>query len=346
MKKYLKNKLSRKQEPEQAPSRITNETVAEHRERILAGGRKFKYPVQYSKHKLVINSVLIGVATLVLIVAIGWWQLYLAENTSKFMYRVTQLIPVPVATVDGQWVRYSDYLKKFRSSIHFLQQQNSINVNTDDGRRQVEFYKRRELDSVIKDSYVEKLARSANIRVSDQEIDAFINAELDAKKVSLEAYERTVLNNFYDWSLREYKDIVKSELLKRKVSFAIDTAARDKANRLKQQLDNGANFADIAEAESDDTATKQNGGEVGTVPISNQDASGVIKAAQALRPGQLSSVIEGADGYYIIRLTDKNATTVEYSQIKISLTELDKRFEEVKSQKKINEFIKVDQLQN
>lgn len=344
MKKYLKNKLSRKQEPEQAPSRITNETVAEHRERILAGGRKFKYPVQYSKHKLVINSVLIGVATLVLILLVGWWQLYLAENTSKFMYRVTQLIPVPVATVDGQWVRYSDYLKKFRSSIHFLQQQNSINVNTEDGRRQVEFYKRRELDSVVKDGYVEKLAKSANIKVSDQEIDAFINAELDAKKVSLEAYERTVLNNFYDWSLNEYKDIVKSELLKRKVSFAIDTAARDKANRIKQQLDTGADFATVAAAESDDTATKQNGGVVGTVPITNQDASGVIKAAQALQPGQLSSVIEGADGYYIIKLTAKDATTVQYSQVKVSLTELDKRFEEIKSQNKIKELIKVDRL--
>lgn len=345
MKKYLKNKLSRKSEPVKSPSRITNETVAEHREQILAGGRKFKYPVQYSKHKLVINSVLIGVVTVVLILLIGWWQLYLAENTSKFMYRVTQLIPVPVAVVDGQWVRYSDYLKRFRSSIHFLQQQNSINVRTDDGKRQIEFYKRRELDTVIRDGYVEKLAKANNVKVSDQEVDAFINAELEAKRVSLDAYERTVLNNFYDWSLGEYKDIVRSELLERKVSFVIDTVARDKVNRIKQSLAGGADFAATAGAESDDTATRQNGGVVGTIPITNQDSNRLIRAAQALEPGQTSDIIEGSDGYYIIKLTAKDATTVQYSQIKVSLGELDKRFETIKSQDKIRELIKVDQVQ-
>ncbi len=38
------------------PEHITNETVSEYRERILAGGRKFKYPVQYARHRLVIKT--------------------------------------------------------------------------------------------------------------------------------------------------------------------------------------------------------------------------------------------------------------------------------------------------
>ena len=54
--KKLTAKLRRQKPEEEKPSRITNETVAEHREQILAGGRKFKYPVQYAKHKLVLNS--------------------------------------------------------------------------------------------------------------------------------------------------------------------------------------------------------------------------------------------------------------------------------------------------
>ena len=33
--------------PAEAGGRITNETVAEHRERILSEARKFKYPLQY-----------------------------------------------------------------------------------------------------------------------------------------------------------------------------------------------------------------------------------------------------------------------------------------------------------
>lgn len=342
VKKLLKKvKLSRKKtaEPE-SPARITNETVAEHRERILAGGRKFKYPVQYSRHKLVINSVLITVGAVLLFSLVGWWQLYSEQNTSKFMYRVTQLIPVPVARVDGEFVRYSDYLKRYRSSIHFLQKNNSINVRTDEGKRQAEYHKRRELDAVIKDAYVKKLAGQNKISVSNEEVDRFIRAELEAKKVSLDAYERTILNSFYDWSLDEYKSVVKSELLRRKLAFAIDTAAQDKAARVKQAVANG-DFAEIAKTESDDPGTKAGGGAVGSVPVNNQDANGVVKAALALEPGQISPLVEGSDGYYIVRLTSKDAENVQYSVIKIALTELDRRFEEVKKQGKISEYIKV-----
>lgn len=345
MKKYLKAKLSRKKDAEpQTPSRITNETVAEHREQILAGGRKFKYPVQYSRHKLVINSILIVIGTLLVVTVLGWWQLYSVQNTSKFIYRVTQLIPVPVATVDGAWVRYSDYLKKYRSSIHFLQQNNSINMNTEEGKRQAEYHKRRELDVAIKDAYVKKVAGQNKISVSDQEVDDFIQTELDAKKVSLQAYERTILNNFYDWSLDEYKSIVKSELLKRKVGFALDTAARDKAARVKEALTGGADFGETAKTQSDDENTKAAGGVVGSVPVTNQDAHGVISAALKLEPGQVSSLIEGTDGYYIVKLISKDAENVQYAMIKVALTELDRRYEEVKKQNKIHEYIKVDQL--
>ena len=345
MKKYLKAKLSRKKDAEpQTPSRITNETVAEHREQILAGGRKFKYPVQYSRHKLVINSILIVIGTLVVVTVLGWWQLYSVQNTSKFIYRVTQLIPVPVATVDGAWVRYSDYLKKYRSSIHFLQQNNSINMNTEEGKRQAEYHKRRELDVAIKDAYVKKIAGQNKVSVSDQEVDDFIKTELDAKKVSLQAYERTILNNFYDWSLDEYKSIVKSELLKRKLGFALDTAARDKAARVKQAITDGADFGETAKAQSDDENTKAGGGVVGSVPVTNQDANGIIAAALKLEPGQVSSLIEGTDGYYIVKLIGKDAENVQYAVIKIALTELDRRYEEVKKQNKIQEFISVESL--
>ena len=105
MKKIL-NKLpvklpGRKQE-QAPPSRITNETVAEHRERILAGGRKFKYPVQYARHKLVFNAIIISVAAAILLAVIAWWQLYPMQNSSALMYRITLLLPLPVAQVDGE----------------------------------------------------------------------------------------------------------------------------------------------------------------------------------------------------------------------------------------------------
>ena len=118
MKSFLKHKKKiSKKNVEESPARITNETVAEHREKVLAGGRKFKYPVQYQKHKLVVNSIIIAVVAIVLLTILGWYQLYVAQNNSQLMYRITQIIPVSVASVDGEPVRYSDYLMRSHSVI-------------------------------------------------------------------------------------------------------------------------------------------------------------------------------------------------------------------------------------
>jgi hypothetical protein len=336
----------RRQKPEtEKPTRITNETVAEHREQILAGGRKFKYPVQYAKHKLVLNSLLIGIGAVALLFILGWYLLYIAQYNSKFMYRLTQLVPVPVASVDGEGVRYSEYLKKYRSDIFSLVQQEQINLNSTDGKRQSEYYKRRELDSATRDAYVNKLARERKITVSRAEVNDFITRTVNSKSISLQAYEKTVLRNFYDWSLDEYRGVVKARLLSQKVGFAVDDAAKKRATEIAARVSApGADFATIATETSDDTATKPNGGDVGPLPLDNQDPNRLIPVAEKLTPGQVSEPVMGSDGYYIIKLVSKNDTSVHYAQIKVGLTELDKRFEAVKNAKKIKEYIKVDQL--
>ena len=344
MKKLL-NKLPRRkkaQDTAEPAGRITNETVAEHREQILAGGRKFKYPVQVAKHRLILTTVILGAVTLTFLVVLIWQQLYVAQNTSSFMYRVTQLLPLNAASVNGAGVRYSDYLKKYRSSIHYLQQQNSINLNSEDGRRQADFIKRREMESVQRDAYATKLAADKKISVSKAETESFINKDLDAKRVSPAAYERTVLKSFYDWSLDDYRAIVHTELLKRKVSFAIDATAKQTATALKAQLDAGADFATVAREKSEDPGTKAGGGDVGTLPIDNQDPNSLISAARGLQPNQVSHIITGSDGYYLIKLIEKTDTTIHYAQIKVALHTFDQQFASLQKDGKIKEYIKLE----
>lgn len=340
------SKLKRKKQPtEKLDNRITNETVAEHREQIIAGGRRFKYPVQYSRHKLVINSLLIGLGAIVLASVLFWWQLYQVQDSSKFMYRLTQIIPVPIANVDGENVPYSDYLKRFRSSIHYLEGQLNLNPTTKDGRNEVEYRKRRELDNAIRDAFATKLARENKVTVSDKEVDTFISSDLQSKKVTARTYEKTVLNAFYDWSMADYRDVVRAELLKRKVSFAIDTTAKQKADRIMAALRApGADFATIAKAESDDVVTKENGGDTGDIPLKSLDSNGVIAAVNKLTPGQVTELIYGTDGYYVAKLTSKSAQSIRYQVIKVSVDEFEKRLEAVKNAKKIKEYIKVAEL--
>jgi len=342
--KKLKHKLLRRKkskEPEKH-ERITNETVAEHRERILAGGRKFKYPVQYARHRLVINTIIVSTVALILLVAITWWQLYPVQNTNSFFYRLTQLLPLPVASVDGQNVEYQDYLMEYRSSIHWLERKSrGFSLNSRDGQAQSRHFKRQSLDRAIEAAYAEKLAKQRNITVTNKEIDQFVDKTLQSgsRKLSRQSYE-AVLSDSYGVSVNEYRRIVKQALLKQKVSFTIDDAAKKKIEAARAALGKGQSFDVVVGKYSDDSLTKTAKGDVGFVPQNNQD-QGLAVAASKLKKGEISKIIKGTDAYYIIKLTDTKAEQVRYSKIKVSLKAFKDQLNQLKKDGKIHEYISV-----
>lgn len=343
--KTLKSKFRRKKnQPAEPTTRITNETVAEHREQILAGGRKFKYPVQYARHKLVINTIIISVVVISLAIFTAWWQLYPSQNTSPFFYRITQLTPLPVAEIDGYPVRYSNYLMKYRSSIHYIEQQRSISSIFEEGERQRAFYKRQALNEAIADAYAAKLADTKNIAVSDQEIAAFIKRHRESQRpvLSLKDYERVVLQDFFGWSLGEYRLDLKNALLRQKVSFAVDSDAQQRLQTIKTELAKpGALFEEVAGRLSEDEATKKSGGDVGFVPKNNQDENGLASAALSLKVGETSKVIEGTDGYFIVRLLEINDAQLRYGRIKVTLKIFNSSLADIRARGAVKEYINV-----
>lgn len=346
--KQLKNSIKKwrpgKAEPKSpAPGRITNQTVAEHREQILAGGRRFKYPVQYTKNTLVRNSIIITVVALMLLLVLGWWQLYPAQNTSRFAYRLTQMMPVPVASIDGESVRYSDYLMRVRGALHYLETEDSVNLNVGDGKRQRDYQKRQALNTAEDNAYVAKLARERGIKISEKEVDDFINQQLNSRQpvLTIAQFEQNVTRRYYDWSFAEYRQTVRDQLLKRKLSLAIDTAAKDKASRLLNELRGGADFGGIASTQSDDVATKASSGDVNFVPKKNDDPDGLIAAAGRLQPGQVSDVITARDGYYIVKLIENRQDDIRYARIFVRLGELDSRLKQLRKSGKVREYIDV-----
>lgn len=346
MKKYLN--LKRKEQSDQiSPVRITNETVAEHREKVLAGGRKYKYPRQYQKHRLVIISLIVVVIALLLLSIFSWYQLYVVQNSSALLYRASKIVPVSVANVDGEPVPYADYLMRYRSSIFYYRQYNAFNENTADGKRQAEYTKRQEMDNVEKIAFSRKLAREHKISVNDEDVDNFINADIASQGVSLQAYERTVLRSFYDWSIAEYRQVVHDRLLLKEVSFAIDSAAKQKiADIRKQAVAPGADFSALAKEISDDSVEiKSSGGDLGVIPRSDTDADGLIKAASTMEPNQISDIVRGADAYYIVKLVAKTSDTVHIQRIRVGLTEFDSRFKKLQDEGKIKEYIHINKTE-
>ena len=342
--KLIKKLPHKKKKQLEAPTgRITTDTLAEHREQVLAGGRKFKYPIQYQKHKLVVNTIIIAVAALLFLLGLGWYMLYVAQSTSEFMYRVTKVVPVPVAVVDGKMVRYSDYLMKYRSAAHYLTEKEQIDTRSDDGKRQLSYVKTQAMSDAVADAYAAKLAKASNITVSDTEFETFLKQQRQSSDVSESTYD-AVIEDYYGWSPDEYREFMGKKLLRRKVSYAVDDTAQKLSDSITKKVKAGdTNLESISAA-----LNKQKKGSVTYtaatwVPKDNQDG-GLAETATKLKTGQVSEAIKNTsgDGYYFVKLLDTNDSQVQYEYIHVPLTVFDKKLTSV-TDDKLTKFIKVDE---
>ncbi|MFY9821580.1 MAG: peptidylprolyl isomerase [Thermoanaerobaculia bacterium] len=104
--------------------------------------------------------------------------------------------------------------------------------------------------------------------------------------------------------------------VKAQASAAEKEKARAKAEDLRKQLTNGADFAKLAAANSDDPGSKVRGGDLGWI-ASGQTPPTLEKAADALKANEISPVVESPFGYHVIQLLERQAATqVPYEQAK------------------------------
>lgn len=340
MKKLLKKRKTTKQAPQ---GRITNETVAEHREQILAGGRKFKYPVQYTRHRLIFNTIIIVVVALIGFLGVAWWQLYKAQTTNAFFYRTVRIVPVPVASIDGYQVRYSDYLTLYRPVEHFIRENGQLAQAQKDQDRQLNLYKRSVLDQAIANAYAEKLAKERNITVSDADVNEVVLKGRQASNgsISQELYDASLLETL-GFSREEYRTLIKQSLLYKKVVYEVDEVAKKTADALKAEVKPDSDFAQLA-------AKIGGGAEAGSsgdfVQKTTPDG-GLAQAASGLEKGQISDVLNStnSDGYYIVRLDGKDGDKVQYSYIKVPLTVLGEMINKLRKDGKIQEYITIPEV--
>ncbi|MDR0591325.1 MAG: SurA N-terminal domain-containing protein [Candidatus Nomurabacteria bacterium] len=341
IKRFL-NKRKAKKTVEETGGRITNDTVEAHREVILSKGRKFKYPLQYAKHKLVINTIIIGVLAIGAACVIGWVQYYKLQNTGTVAYRFSKYLRLPVAEVDGQTVLYSDYLMQYRSNTIAIERQEGKLSNKDDAERQINYYKRMAMDNSILNAYAIKLAKEYDIEVNRGRIDKVYGQHVASgdNKVTESGFEKLIEDNF-GLSIDEYRRMfIELPLLRQDVSVRIDTKAKELVKEVESALSkNGGNFENVAKRFSDKVFLEPSGG---LVSVQNFDG-GRAAEADKLKVGGISKpfLSTSGDGYYIVKLLKKEDRKVEYASLRIPLTELKNRIEQLKKDGKIKEYITI-----
>ena len=328
----IKKKESKKTEQEK---------VEERREEVLSQGRKFKYPLQWTRHCIVINTILIALVVTALIGVGGWLALYRFGMTDDLLFHITEIFPIPVANVDGEDTRFSDYLMFYRSSMTSIERQSGSEFDETSADELRTEYKLSALTEAEKYTYALKLAKEQGITVTPEEVATEFDRHLKIGGIdrSEESFLKIVKDNF-GLDRSEYERMLYLTLMKSKVEMAIDSSANQTVSKVEKILSSSDNdYAKAAEELGEAIIYEETGG---LVDNKNIDGGRATEAAK-LEPGKSSGkfLSMNGDGYYFVKLIKKTKTEVNFVSIKVPFTEFNKRFEALQNDNKINTYITI-----
>ena len=317
------------------------EKVEERREEVLAKGRKFKYPLQWTKHRIVISTILISIIVIAMVFIGGWLALYRLNMVDDLLYRVTKIIPVSVATVDSENTLFSDYIMLYRSSMTSIERQSGNQFDQDAIKELQLKYKRAALTDAEVYTYAIKLAREQGITVTEDDITNEFNRHMKVGGIdrSEEAFMKIVEDNF-GLDKSEYERMLYLSLTKSAIEEKIDTRASELADKVESMLAaNGNDFQAVAAELGDQIIYEETGGLVDSKNIDGGRATEAFK----LEPGQSSGkfISMNGDGYYFVKLVKKTEDQVNFVSIRVPFTEFTKRFDALGEEGKITEFIDI-----
>ena len=338
----LKKPAKKAEKKDEESKVVTQKNLEQSREEVLAKGKKFKYPFQYSKHRLVINTILISIAAVIALVIGGWFELYKAQNTGSIMYRFTKVLNLPVADIDGVKVRYSDYLMIYRSSINSIEYQQGELDDSEDSNALRRHYKREAMNSAEEYSYALAKLNEGGIAVETSEVDELVlyHMQINGQQRSEEAFEGIVEDNF-GLSMTEYRRLLTLSLAKKKYSENYDQLAKEtlaKAEKLLKEKNNDMKATADALSSTKIVSYEKTDG---LVDSANLDGGRAIMAKTLGNEGDVSKafVSKKGDSYYIVKLTGKKDNKVSYESIQIRFTEFNKKIDEIRENNGVKEYI-------
>ncbi len=322
---------------------ITNDTIAEHREDVLKGARKYIYPLQHSKHRIIIITSGIIVAAIIAFLVYCGLSLYRYHQYNTFIYRVTQVVPFPAGRVGTRLISYENYLYELRHYVHYYENQLQSDFSTDGYKQQLENYRQQALNDVVNLAYIKDIAAQNNITVTDKEVASRIALVRAQNRLgSNDKVFADVLRSYWGWSVNDFKRSLKDQILTEKVVAKLDTSATKKANEALAQVRAGADFTAVAKQYSDDPGVANNNGEYGfSISRDNPNIPATVVAEMfKLKAGEVSGVINGGNSLEIIKVIENKGDFVTAQHIVINLSPTNTLLEKSKKNKPAHLYVK------
>lgn len=294
---------------------------------------------------MVITSTII-IATILAFLVYCVAGLYRLYQYNTFLYRVTQVVPFPIAHTGGTFIDYENYLFELRHYVHYYEnhQQNLFG-----GEAQVNQFRKQALQDVVNNAYVKILAERNKVKVSDKEVDAQIAAVRNQNRLGTnDKVFAAVLRDYWGWSIADFKRSLKEQMLATKVSAKLDDATSAKAQSVLAQLLGGADFGQWAK-DASNASDAANGGDYGfAITRSNPNVSPeVINQLFSLKQGQISDVIlasrtdsSRANTLEIVKVNSSDGTTVTAQHISFNLNDVGIYINQLKVKQPVKTYVK------
>ena len=302
--------------------------------------------MQHSKHRIVVITSIIILFTVLTFLVYCAAALYRLYHYNTFLYRVTQVVPFPIARTGGTYINYENYLFELRHYIHYYQNKQQDKFG---GQQQIITFRKQALDDVINNAYVKILADKNKVKVSNKEIDNQIAAVRNQNRLgSNDKVFADVLRDYWGWSINDFRRSLKEQMLATKVAAKLDTETDTKARAVLAQLLGGADFNQQAKDNSN-AADAPGGGDYGFgISKTNPNVPPeVIDQLFKLKPGQVSEVILATrtdvsrpNTLEIVRVNASDGTTVTAQHISFNLKDISAYIDELKKQQPVKTYVK------
>lgn len=281
-----------------------------------------------------------------------------------------------VAKISGEEIKKEEFNKMFDIFKTQYEQQFGTEVwdQEIEGRKFGDVAREKLLDMLIDEKLQMKRAAELGIVVTDDEVNAEIenarkyfdseekfNEFLKGQNMDLEYFKESVRREYTinklvekltegieitDEEVKDYYDAHQDEFASVKAShILLDT--KEEAEKMLARVKAGENFAELAKQYSKDPSAKENSGDLDYFRHGDM-VEPFEKAAFALKPGEISEIVQTDFGFHIIKVEDSKLDKFEdvKEQIKGNTlyekksSEYDKLLEEMRKDANIEKFVK------
>jgi len=226
--------------------------------------------------------------------------------------------PPLAALVNGQPIYLPDYereLGQYEASLI----SRGIDPASPEGQENLAQARDWILNVTIEQVLTEQAATAAGIVISDDDVNAYIQ-EMIAEAGGEESFRARLAEwgETYEDAWQEVRAQLIGMAMTQRIIENVPTTAEhvharhilvdtpQEAERILAQLQANADFATLAKAYSQDTSTRESGGDLGFFPRGILVAPEVEEAAFALQPGQFSGVVTSTLGYHIVQVIERD----------------------------------------